>query len=194
MASCGPLVVSYTVGTGKNPGQGAGFYFIFSIGRICVYVLAGFLFFFAGRLAAENLWSGFYRYATVFGGGFLVLAGSLMAFGEKNRFCQGLSRHIIIRDKFSTFIFGVITGIAPCAPLIAVLSYIMLVSKNWMESMVYSLSFGIGTALSPVILLVLISGFLRQKIVHNRFWRWLQIICAAAIIVMGLRLVAGALV
>ena len=46
LASCGPLVLSYSVGTQKNHWQGLVLYLVFSASRIFIYVMLAVLFFF----------------------------------------------------------------------------------------------------------------------------------------------------
>jgi sulfite exporter TauE/SafE len=97
-------------------------------------------------------------------------------------------------DQKNIFLFGLIIGLLPCAPLIAILSYIGLISKNWLQSLAYSLTFGIGTFVSPLILLVFLTGLLPKTIVEkNKIYnRIFNLICGLIIVFLGVNLVRRA--
>jgi thiol:disulfide interchange protein DsbD len=120
----------------------------------------------------------------------------LMAFGKewKLGFCQFLHRNLLEQDKKSIFAIGLIMGLLPCVPLLTLLSYIGLISKSWQDSILYSLTFGLGTALSPLILLVVLSGaisrlFTGKKQLYSQIFR---LLCGLIIIFLGLQLIRRA--
>lgn len=125
-----------------------------------------------------------------------MLVGLLMVAGRNLEFkvCRFLYRNILEKDSKSIIVFGLIIGFLPCAPLMVVLSYIGLVSKTWLQSIGYSLSFGLGTFFSPLLLLVMLTGmfpkFLRDK---TRIYRIFSIICGLIIIFLGWQLLARAI-
>ena len=67
-------------------------------------------------------------------------------------------QHIIKGDTKNVVILGLAYGILPCAPFLGVLSYIGLVSKNWMQNVAYAVSFGAGTFVSALLLVSLAAG------------------------------------
>lgn len=195
IASCGPLLISYMAGSKKNIIQGLVAYLVFSLGRISVYLVLALLVFFLGEFAVDNLTGIYSRYIFILGGLFIIFVGALMLLGRHLKFgflkLDKLQKFILERDIKSVFLFGLIIGLLPCAPLIAVLSYVGLISKNWYSSLSYGLSFGLGTFLSPLILLVMLTGLIPKLVAPKAaiYYRIFNIICGLIIIFLGIQLV-----
>ncbi|MDP3731697.1 MAG: sulfite exporter TauE/SafE family protein, partial [Candidatus Omnitrophota bacterium] len=160
IASCGPFLVTYIAGTKKNISKGIMVYILFSLARIFVYLVLGLTIFFFSRFAVERLLGGLYKYVLILGGGFIMSIGLFMAFGRRLEFSfwQSLHKNLLERDKKSIFSVGLAIGLLPCAPLLSILSYVGLVSRTWFSSLLYSLAFGFGTFVSPLILLAILAG------------------------------------
>jgi thiol:disulfide interchange protein DsbD len=193
IASCGPLLVTYLVGTEKNIAKSVASYCIFSCARIAVYAALSLCVFLAGRFVIIRLVGDVSRYLIVAGGILIILMGALVAMGKehKSAFCGKLHRKFLEHDAKSILVMGIVIGLLPCAPLIALFSYVGLVSKTWIQSLAYSLSFGLGTAVSPLILLVVFAGAM-PKFIGSRgqaVARAARYICAAIIIILGMQLV-----
>lgn len=189
LVSCGPLLISYLVGTNKKVIPGIWAYFLFSLSRILVYVVLGLVVFSCGELVVRYKLEFLSRYVFIFGGIFIIIIGLSVAILPLAHMCQ-VKRSL--RDTNTIIGLGLITGLLPCAPLISVSSYIGLVSQTWTDSIVDSISFGLGTAVSPLFLLVLsgsvVSGVLINK---DKIRRILNIICGLIIIFLGLRLISS---
>ena len=192
LSSCGPLLVSYFAGRRKSLGSGLVFYLLFSSGRIFVYLFLSLALFFFGRLAVENVFfRRFSKYIFILSAAFLVFIGAALATGgERLKFCRPFYSNFIEKDKKSAFLLGFFAGLIPCAPLFAVFSYAGLISRSLGLAFVSSLSFGLGTILSPLLLMALmagaIPGFLlkRSKAAEAAF----NLICGLIIVLLGLRL------
>ena len=124
------------------------------------------------------------------------MVGIITALGKKLEFkpWNFLRQNIVERDKISIFVLGLIIGLLPCGPLLATLSYIGLISKSWASSLLFSLSFGIGTFVSPLILFTMLAGFIPRflpdkKEVYNKIFSFT---CGLIIILLGLQLVKRA--
>ncbi|MCK9604262.1 MAG: sulfite exporter TauE/SafE family protein [Candidatus Omnitrophica bacterium] len=193
MASCGPLIISYVAGTRKNVFKGLITYGLFSLARISVYLLLGIGVYFLGNVALEGFLGDFSRYIIVIGGCFIVLVGLLMALGKRLelKFCHSLEKNMLEHDKKSILALGFITGLLPCVPLLVILSYIGLVSKSWIASLLYAFSFGVGTMFSPLILLVVIAGLIPRCLIDKSYDRWFNLACGIIIIFLGLQLIMG---
>lgn len=196
LASCGPVLISYIVGTKKNVSKGLVAYVLFSLARMFVYIILGMLVFFLGKLALERFAGSFSKYIFMIGGSFVILMGLLMALGKRMEFraCQFLKKNIVEQDKKSLIILGLIIGLLPCAPLLAIFSYTGLVSKSWLHSLIYNFSFGIGTTVSPLILLVIFAGlipklFIAKKEVYGRIF---NLACGSLIVFLGFQLISRA--
>ena len=166
---------------------------VFSLSRITVYLLLGLAVFFLGRLSLEKKLGDFSGTVFIMGGSFIILVGILTILGRSIGFMPGrfLQKNIIERDKKSIVMFGLVTGLAPCAPLLAVISYVGLISKHWLQALLYSLFFGIGTFVSPLILLVIAAGSIPHFLPDKKqfFGRIFNFICGLLIVVLGLQLI-----
>jgi len=193
VSSCGPLLLSYIAGTKKSALKGLIVYFLFSAARITAYLILGLAVFFLGRFAQERIFAGaLFKYILLLGGLFIVFIGILMIAGKNLdfKFCRFLYSNVLERDKKSILIFGLTVGLLPCAPLLATLSVVGLTAKSWLESVLYSIAFGMGTVLSPLILLVIFAGFIPQFLGNNqKIYRIFSIICGLIIVILGIRLI-----
>ncbi|MDD4894249.1 MAG: sulfite exporter TauE/SafE family protein [Candidatus Omnitrophica bacterium] len=196
IATCGPFLITYIAGTGKGAARGIMLYVLFSLARIAVYVLLSLAIFFLSRIAVENLIGGMYQYVLILGGGFIIIIGLFMALGRRLEFgfWKPLYRVLFEHDKKSIFAVGLIVGLLPCAPLLSILSYIGLVSRTWQSSFLYSLSFGIGTFLSPLILLALVAGLIPRFLSDKKavYCQVFTFICGLIIIFLGIQLIMRA--
>ena len=193
MASCGPLLISYVVGTGKDTKKSVVAYILFSLSRVSVYLALSILVYLAGKFVVEGLVGTISRYVYIFGGIFIVLMGVLMITGNKIEWgiCGFLRKKLLERAKLSVFMLGLVTGFAPCAPLLALFSYMALVSKSWVTSIIYAFSFGIGTVISPLLLLAVFAGLIPAVLKNKReaFGRVFNLLCGIIVIILGLRLI-----
>lgn len=194
LASCGPIIISYVAGTKNNITKSLIAYALFSLARISVYVVFSIFIFFLGSFTLERILGNSYEFILMIGGAFILFVGALMFFGKRLEFkaYNSLRRNVIERDKKSIIFFGLITGLLPCAPLLAVLSYIGLVSTAWAHSLLYSLFFGLGTLLSPLILLTILSGLLGQNLSNKKYYQIFSSICGLIIMFLGLQLIRKA--
>ncbi len=196
IATCGPFLVTYIAGANKGIVKGIMLYVLFSLARVITYVLLSLAIFFLSRIAVENLLGGISRYILISGGALIAVIGLFMVFGKKLEFgfWQPLHRVLFERDKKSIFTVGLIMGLLPCAPLLSVLSYVGLVSRTWQSSFFYSLSFGIGTFLSPLILLIFIAGMIPQFFSGRKsaYYQVFSFVCGLIIVFLGIQLIVRA--
>lgn len=196
LASCGPLLVAYIVGTKKDTLKGLVSYFIFSIARILAYLILGFLIFYLGSFLTQRLLGNFARYIYILGGIYIISVGILMALGVRAEtgFCRILQKNVLEKDKKSVFTLGFIIGLLPCAPLLALFSYLGLIYKSWTAVLLYIFSFGAGTLISPLLALVIFAGFLPRLFLHKKInaGRVLSFICGLLMVFMGTQLIRSA--
>ncbi|MBU1870407.1 MAG: sulfite exporter TauE/SafE family protein [Candidatus Omnitrophica bacterium] len=192
LASCGPVILSYIAGTKKSAKDGLLVYLVFSAARVCVYLALGLLVFFFGRLFLDEALAGFSKIILMGGGIFIAAIGAVTLLGKGFGFraCGFLERNILEKDKKSIFLLGIIIGLLPCAPLLGILAYIMLVSKTWGESLFYAFTFGIGTLVSPLVLLSMFAGFIPKYFVEKKqvLGRILSVVCGLILIILGIQL------
>lgn len=196
VASCGPFIITYIAGTKKNITRGIMVYLLFSSARIFVYAALSLAIFFLSRLAIERLLGSLYKYVLISGGGFMIIIGVFLAFGKKFEFhfLQSLYKNLLERDKKSVVVAGLIIGLLPCAPLLSVLSYVGLISRTWASSLLYSLAFGIGTFVSPLILLAILAGIIPRVLLDKKaaYYPIFTFICGFIIIFLGIQLIMKA--
>lgn len=197
VASCGPFLISYIAGTRKTAARGVVAYILFSSARVSVYIALGVSVFFLSRFAVERLLGGLQKYILISGGVFMIIVGFFMVFSKRmdSGLCRKISRHLLERDKKSIVAAGLVIGLLPCLPLLSVLSYIGLVSRGWADSVLYSLSFGMGTFVSPLIVLVIFSGLIQRLFAgKNDIYRSIfTSLCGLVIIFLGARLISAGL-
>jgi len=192
IASCGPILISYTAGTNKNIIKSALVYLLFSLSRILIYMCLSLFIFLLGQAIVSYTLLPFSKYLFIFGGLFIIAIGLLIILGKnpEHKFCNKLQNFFLNKDSKTVIILGLIVGILPCAPLISVLSYVGLVSRHWLDALLYALFFGLGTLVSPLFLFVVFSGFITKSMVaKSNFYRIFNFIFGLIIVFLGIQLI-----
>jgi len=193
IASCGPLLISYTAGTNKNIIKSAFVYLLFSLSRILIYMCLSLFIFLLGQAIINYALKPFSKYLFIFGGLFIIIIGLLITLGKnpEHKFCKKLQSFFLNKDAKTVIILGFVVGILPCAPLISVLSYVGLISRHSVDALLYALFFGLGTLVSPLFLFVIFSGFLTKFIVEkSNFYRIFNFVFGLIIIFLGIQLIS----
>ena len=152
--SCAPLVVPLIMSTAKNKKHGVVLSLIFSFGRVISYMILGFL---AGLLG-YNLAGGI---SPKYLGIFTIFLGLFLLFKIQNK-CIFKSK-IKINSPIIALTSGIIYGFGPCPPLMALLGLAIL-SKSAITGALMAFVFGLGTIISPIIIIGFFSGwFAKQK-------------------------------
>ncbi|MFH1201957.1 MAG: sulfite exporter TauE/SafE family protein [Candidatus Omnitrophota bacterium] len=190
LASCGPFLISFIGAQANTPKKGILIYLIFSVSRIFVYLLLGLL---AGLFSQEIIHKIFSQDSLIFSivGLFIVFLGLLIIIKDKTdiRACRFLNQRLIKNDTKSVIISGILFGISPCLPLIGIISYVSLISKTILVSVILMFCFGLGTLLSPLLLLSIVAGAV-PKLFKNqeRFFNLFKILCGLIIVGLGLKM------
>jgi sulfite exporter TauE/SafE len=192
LAGCGPLFLTYVAGSGKGVSKSIKAYLLFSASRIFVYLALGLLFFVFGRLVFAKL--GYFLKFILSGAGFFViLLGVLMALGKEVNYagCAFLRKHIFEKDIKSIILLGLFAGLLPCAPLITMLTFTGLAAKSALNNLLYSFSFGLGTAVSPLIILAALTGLLPNFLnkVKAKYIMVFNLICGLIMVALGIQLI-----
>ncbi len=195
LAICGPVLISYIVATRLNTKQAIGAWFLFSISRICVYILLGIAIFSIGDLLVRQNLTLVTKYVSLIGGAAIILAGILTILRISiipSQICSSFSNRMANRYlRIQPIALGSIMGLLPCMPLLAVLSYIGLIALNWKSCLSYCLIFGLGTAISPLVRLVLgvgvIPGLLHGK---PKVYSLFQLLSGLIIVFFGIQLIS----
>lgn len=171
--ACAPLVVPLIMATSKNKKQGIIYSIIFGLGRVISYTILGFL---AGLLGSQiNLFL-----SKKILGIFFVLLGAAIMLKVQGK-CIYKSR-FKITGPFMSLIAGIVFGLGPCPPLVALLA-LAAVSKSALTGALMGLVFGIGTVVSPIIILGFFSGWLAKQ---KEFKKVIPYVSGGFLILLGI--------
>ena len=188
----GPLLLPYIAAMKRTWLEGLKISLVFSIGRLLALALLG-------GLASEAFQtlnrffpphrSGYLHIAIAF---FIIFMGVLVVFGRgfKAPFYQVLRRRVLVGTEY-LLVLGFLIGISPCAPLIAILTYIAYTATNVSQGIMYALSFGMGTVV-PVMTLGTLTGLFSDKVFRSTTHiKALRILCGIIIILFGIHIFHG---
>jgi sulfite exporter TauE/SafE len=202
-ASCLPVVTSYIAGVGAGFSKGVKITMIFNSGRVVAYALIGGLIgLFSGlfRLfVSDAIISPFQIYSSLaFGIVTIVIGVSIFLKARKPCDCNAQETKNMINPRkigrfgydIGAFSLGLTRGLIVCPPLIALLIY-SLPFANPLGSVGIAVLFGLGTTLSPILLLGGVTGWLLNK--APLFRKWISIAGSTALIVLGIITIASSL-
>ena len=196
LVSCGPMLAAYIAGRQLTPLQTLTIYFIFSFFRIAVYLVLSIAVFFFGKTAAESIRGSLADYMLIIAGFLLIIFGFYFIYGKRLEIkpFNYIYRFIIKGDSKNLAVLGIVAGLLPCAPFMAVLAYIGLVSNTLHQNLIYTLSFGIGTMISALLLVASAAGFIPVIIKNKKeiYSRIVRIASGVVIIFLGIQLFRGA--
>jgi sulfite exporter TauE/SafE len=206
LAYTAPLLLPYIGATKTSWRAGLRIGLMFSLGRIAALAILGALatvaFKSINRFFPPHRSSYLYLVTALF----VVILGILIVLGKgfrvplhKKRYTPKPSNDLSDLNDFNGFndysgtesmlFLGFLIGISPCAPLVAVLTYIACVAENIASGILYAVSFGIGAAFPPIVLGALV-GILPERIFRTaKLRRIFQVVCGVVLILFGLQLV-----
>lgn len=205
-SSCLPYVTSYIAGTGAGFRKGVKITFIFNAGRILAYALIGAVIgLFSGLfglIIPDLTISPFQVYSSIaFGIVTIGIGISLLLKARKPSKCTFQDGGAMVQPsktgRFSSFDFGAFSlgltrGLIICPPLIALLLTYAISFSNPVGSVTLSVLFGLGTTLSPILVLGGVTGWLLNK--APLFRKYISLAGAGILIALGLLAIAGALI
>lgn len=190
LALWGPVLLPYIAATKKSWRGGLEISVMFSLGRLLSLAILGALatvaFAFINRLFPPHR-SGYLYLAVAI---FVIVTGVFIALGKgfKVPTYEILRKRLVDKGAESMLILGFLIGISPCAPLVAILTYIACTATNLFYGITYALCFGIGTIV-PVMILGTVAGLLPQKIFRSgRLLKGFRVICGIILILFGLEI------
>ncbi len=192
-ASCLPYIAGYVAGIGAGFRQGVKVTLIFNAGRVIAYTLIGAL---VGLLSglitfvAADVVSPFQAYSSiVFGVVTLAIGISIMFKARKTSECS-MQKNGINTGRFSkfgvdfgAFALGVSRGLIICPPLISLLLLYALPFGDPVGTTTLAFLFGIGTTISPLLVLGGVTGWLLNK--APLFRKWITLGGGAILIALG---------
>lgn len=187
LVSCLPVLLAFTTGKGGGFRTRVGDILVFLSGRFLAYVLLGAI---AGVSAAalqRIVGPSFSLFARPLAGLISIGLGVALLFPRTEKGECALPRQFA---SGGILFAGFATGMSPCGPLLALLSEIMLISKNAWQGAWYGAAFGLGTFIPSFIITAGISGILYRLTGHRvvpanaRFVTGLT--CGIALIAFGI--------
>jgi len=196
-ASCLPYLAGYIAGIGAGFRKGFRVTLIFSSGRVVGYTFIGAL---AGLLSSlfrvfvsESAISPFQIYSSLAFSIVTIVIGIIILAKYRSPSCGVNSvknKYVVDPEKsgrfgfdFGAFSLGLSRGLILCPPLIVLLIY-SLPFSNPAGSVAIAVLFGLGTTLSPMLLLGGVTGWLLNK--APLFRKWVSLAGAGILILLGL--------
>jgi sulfite exporter TauE/SafE len=194
-ASCLPVVAGYIAGVGSGFKQSVKITAIFNGGRIIAYTLIGLIIGLFGEVlrffVSEDAITPFQIYSSLaFGLVTMVIGGVLMWQTRKPKGCDckpadtaaAAGRIKRYGVDFGAFTLGFTRGLIICTPLILLLTT-SLTLVDAAGSVAVAVLFGIGTSISPILILGGVTGWLLNK--APLFRKWISITGGLILILLG---------
>ena len=194
-SACLPYIASYIAGIGAGFRKGMIVTLIFNSGRVAAYALIGAAIgAFKLILSTETL-SPFQTYSSfAFAIVTIAIGTSLLLKSKKpSPPCNGCTanehnnqnvKRINGKFDFRAFSLGLTRGLIICPPLLLLLVTYSATGAGPLDSFGIALVFGIGTALSPILLLGGVTGWLLNK--APLFRKWISIGGGLLLIIFGI--------
>lgn len=188
--SCVPFLVTYLAGRNLKWKQGLKEALIFFCARLLAYLVLGFLAGLSAALLKRFSASGFMLFLKP-AGGLIIIALGVLILLNKGQFCCGCKFPVNKAFTFgSLFILGFIAGVFPCAPLIALLFEITIISKSALEGALCAFSFGLGTFVSGFMIIAGLSkaiSWFPQRLLKSDLSLFIfRVACSLLLILLGL--------
>ena len=190
-STCLPYVASYIAGINAGFRKGVTVTLVFNLGRLTAYALIGAAIGALRLLVDDTIRSVFQTYSSfAFSVVTIAIGINILAKDRKKPSCENCAeeaRKIAskrITDQFDlrAYTLGLSRGLLLCAPLLAILAYAVTFASP-LDSLVLAVLFGLGTTLSPILLLGGATGWLLNK--APLFRKWISRLGAAALIALG---------
>jgi len=158
-AYCGPILLPFVLASGRGALKGLLMGLSFSVGRAVTYSFLGAGAGVAGMAVIQLLQSEAWLFPIQAGVGLLLLLAGMaiiMGWRPKGRLCIVALR--LGGGYGGLFWLGVLTGLSPCVPLAAALALVAANAPGVVMGARAGLAFGLGTAISPLLLLAALLG------------------------------------
>ena len=180
--TCLPFMGTWVLGRGSSQKQVLYDTAMFATGRIVAYSLLGALAGGAGLWLSEAM-SGGTGHLVI--GLASIIAGIWLLRGEKPHAPCGTARSA---GSTPPLLMGFSLSLTPCAPLASLLA-VCAAAGSIRLGMTNGMVFGLGAALTPLLILLPLISLLGKSLRDNREWitRWMRWGAAAVLILLGLR-------
>jgi sulfite exporter TauE/SafE len=194
-ASCLPVVAGYIAGVGSGFKQSVKITAIFNGGRIIAYTLIGLIIGLFGELlrffVSEDAITPFQIYSSLLFGSVTIVIGAWLMWKTRTpkgcdckpadaAVAQGRIKRYGV--DFGAFTLGFTRGLIICAPLLLLLTT-SLTLVDAAGSVAVAVLFGVGTSISPILVLGGVTGWLLNK--APLFRKWISIAGGLILILLG---------
>lgn len=192
LAYTAPLLLPYIGATKRTWQDGLKIGLAFSTGRLLAFAILGGIvtvaFSYINKFFPPHRFGLLYLIVSIF----MLVIGIFIILGKAIRIPIG--KKIIGKGIENMFVIGFLMGIAPCAPYIAILTYIACIAENKViAGIIYAVLFAIGTAIAPIALGGVVGMFSEKLLKSEKLFRSFQIICGTILILFGLHLIYSVL-
>jgi cytochrome c-type biogenesis protein len=193
-SSCLPYIASYIAGIGADFHKGVIVTLVYNVGRITAYALIGGLigvFSSVFRFAVdESSLAPFQQYSSYAFGAVTIIIGITILLKSRSashdcnpEYTENPSvKKVGGRFDLRAFSLGFSRGLIVCPPLALLLVYSVPFAAP-IDSFAVAVLFGLGTALSPMLLLGGVTGWLLNK--APLFRKWLSLAGGGTLVVLG---------
>jgi len=198
-SACLPYVTSYIASIGAGFRKGVIVTSIYNSGRVTAYAMIGGLTGIFKLFVSDTFLFSYQKYALFAFGIVIVIIGINILRKNRSSSCVcnvedgkhlGLKK-LTERFDIRAFSMGLTKGLIVCPPLLALLVY-SITSSAPIDSFILPVLFGLGTALSPFLLLGGVTGWLLNK--APLFSRWISKIGAGILLLLGLNMLLTAII
>lgn len=201
-STCLPYIASYIAGIGAGFRRGVIVTLIFNSGRIAAYALIGAAVGAFKLVISNEMLSPFQTYSSLAFAIVTIAIGAslLLKSRQPSPPCSGCNandqqnqgaKRMNEKFDFRAFSLGLSRGLILCPPLLLLLVTYSASVVAPVDSFIMAVLFGIGTAISPILLLGGVTGWLLTK--APLFRKWISIIGGLLLIIFGVSALANAI-
>ena len=167
---CAPVVSTHIMGSKEGAVEGFKSYVVFSVGRVFMCLLLGLAAGYAG--AAFTGSDGIFKHGSAIYTAMLILIGFVMLVRpvcgckkteNKKGWFPSLGGRFLFNPTAHLFVMGTALAAIPCPPMVAMLLYSLEMPSIIWGGIIMVL-FGIGTAVSPFVIICVLAGWFSKKI------------------------------
>ena len=186
---CAPILTGFIATYKPSLKKALTSYLFFSLAKLVSYMIIGALCGAFSGILKSSLFLSYFNIVNITLGFFILIIGILTIITKEpssSKFCLFFSKG----NLRNASILGLLAGFSPCLPLLGILNYIIIISRSPLEGLFYAFIFGLGTSISPVILLVGLSGKLAGNLSsNNKIKTLIRIFSSLILIYLGIRII-----
>ena len=186
---CAPILTGFIVTYKPSLRKALISYASFSSAKLVSYMVIGALCGVFSGLLKSGFFMSYLNIINITLGFFILLIGIVTFISKEplgSKCCLFLSKG----NLTNAGILGLLAGFSPCLPLLGILNYIIIISRSPLEGLFHAFIFGLGTSISPVILLVGLSGKLAGNLSgNNKIKTLIRVVSSLILVYLGIRII-----